>query len=183
MEEPLVEAFTGSLYSENKAGIAYAKKLGKYLAAGIQFDYFSEKLPENLESFQTFTFEGGILCCISQKVSAGFHLFNPVMARPELSGSTIALPWGIRAGSAWLPDPTLLICTEIARNENEPFRLKAGIEYSPVPEVTIRAGAGGGPLAFTLGAGFHFRGVRFDVAFGHHHALGFTPTAGITWNP
>lgn len=171
------------LYSENKAGIAYSKKLGRNLAAAIQFDYLSERLPENRESFQAFTFEGGFLCTLSDRVTAGFHLFNPVMAGMATSEGKLPLPWSIRAGTSWFLNPALLLCTEIAKNENEPVTLKTGFEYSPVPEVAIRAGAGGGPLVFSLGAGFSFRSLRFDVAFNLHQTLGLTPTAGISWTP
>lgn len=172
-----------SLYSENKAGIAYAKKLGSRLAASIQFDYLTEKLPENRQAFRTVTFEAGVLCHLSPKVATGFHIFNPVGAHPEISGSTIPLPWSIRAGSVWNLNPALLLCAEVAKNEDGPVHFKTGIEYSPVREIVIRAGAGGDPLAFTLGAGFLFRDFRFDVAFSHHHALGLSPAAGITWMP
>jgi len=53
--------FGTGTFRDTKLGLAFAKKLGRKIDAGIQFDYFALHIPENKNAATSITFEGGIL--------------------------------------------------------------------------------------------------------------------------
>ncbi len=171
------------VYHENNTGLTYAKKLGDRLSAAIRFDYLSERMPESREPSTAFTVEGGILTTISERLRAGFYMFNPVAARLNTPGGKEVIPWSGEAGIAWSLHPTLLLCGEVEKTQNRPLSLRTGAEYSPGRDIAFRAGVSGSPILFTMGAGFRFSQIWFNIAFSYHGALGFTPSAGITRMP
>ena len=69
--------FGYSLYKEEKIGISVAKKLGSNIYAGIQLDYFSQFISDKSQKSNSFTGEGSLIAFLSEKISLGFHVFNP----------------------------------------------------------------------------------------------------------
>jgi len=168
-------------WCERKAALSYSMSLGRALAAGIQFDLIAQSLPENRDPCLMATIEGGMVATLSPRLHAGFHLFNPVRAR-------LPTPWGhekplttLRGGTCWHLTPELLLCTETEKHSDTPLRVKTGLEILIPGYAALRCGVASAPLTFSLGAGFLFRKTTFDIAFGYHGLLGFSPSAAFTW--
>jgi hypothetical protein len=93
--------FGSGIYRESKVGLAYARTFGENISGALQFNYFSETIPENRDPNSSFTAEAGMMFRISEKVSGGIHVFNPVMAKLNTPGGKQLLPWIIRVGEVW----------------------------------------------------------------------------------
>jgi hypothetical protein len=170
-------------YRNNQINLAYAKELGKFVSAAVTFDYLSVRFPENSRPFSAVTVECGVIAGIPGKWNAGVHIFNPVMAKINLPLGKVAVPWHVRSGFGWYLTPFLMQCNEVDFRPDKPPSLHTGLEFSPYPEISIRAGVSGNPPECSAGAGFRMGKVEFDIAFTYHGYLGFTPLAGITVQP
>ena len=70
-----------NLYNETKLGIAYARSFGKYLRIGVQLDYLQFALGDNYGKKQGVTFETGVQSDITENVTLGIWVYNPVMIK------------------------------------------------------------------------------------------------------
>lgn len=175
--------FGSDLYSSCKLGAAFSRKFGQFVSGGFQFNLISEKYPENKSPFTAWVAELGIIAGNPQKFLAGFHFFNPMMARMKTAWGAEPLLRSIRAGCSWIPGEGVILCSEVEKSSRSKPLYKTGIEFTPHPLLSFRAGVCCKPLKFTGGAGFRFGKVNFDIGFSYHGNLGYSPLAGITITP
>jgi hypothetical protein len=178
-----VTRFGTGEFSNNQINLAYAKELGRYVSAAIAFEYLSVRLPENSSPFSAMTFECGVIGGLPGKWKAGVHIFNPIMAKINLPLGKVAVPWQVRSGIVWFITPLLMQCNEVDFGLSKPATLHAGLEFSPFPEISIRAGIAGNPPELSFGTGLRVGKVDMDISFTYHGYLGFTPVAGIIVQP
>ncbi len=173
------QQFGTGVYKFSKVGLALTRTFGENVSAAVQFSYFSEKIPEIREPMTAFTVETGCLVKLSEKVTAGIHLFNPVKSSVETPGGVIHMPFRFRVGEVWYISPQLLWSCEVEKESSVPWLIKSGMEFSPARRVSLRAGVTGRPFQPAAGAGFRFGHFDFDIGFSYHGSLGFAPAAGI----
>lgn len=171
--------FGNNIYRENKVGLAYARTFGDNISGALQFNYFSETIPENRDPNTSFTVEAGMFFRISEKVSGGIHVFNPLMTKLNTPGGKQQLSWIIRVGEVWHLSKQILWSVEVEKHQNYPWIIKTGLEYQPHPSLFFRAGVIGSSFQPTGGAGFHFGKFIFDIGFSYHGNLGFAPTTSL----
>lgn len=175
--------FGTGVYREDKWGLVYSKRWGDRLSAALQFDYFSQRMPENPRPYSIFTFEAGVLYETPGNWLWGFHIFNPFRVKLKYPWGEETVPWNLRTGCIWVVSERLIFCSEIEKNEKKPLSLKTGIEFVPHSQIKIRAGISGEPLKFSAGAGFQMEKVRIDLAFSYHGNLGYSPSVSLTFTP
>jgi hypothetical protein len=175
--------FGSDVYNSCKMGAAYSRKFGKSVSGGFQFDLISEKYPENKSPFIAWVAEFGVMAGNPQKFLAGFHFFNPMMARMKTAWGVESLPRSVRAGYSWIPGEGIVLCSEVEKTNRSKLLYKTGIEFTPDPVLSFRAGVCSRPLKFTGGIGFRHGKVNFDIGFSYHGNLGYSPLAGITITP
>jgi hypothetical protein len=171
--------FGKGTFSENKFGLAFARHLGENLNAGIQFDYFTQTLPENRHAKGFVTFEGGIIYQPLKQIFMGVHIFNPLSEGIEFPSGKQKMPVIIRAGGHYLIDKNVIIIFETEKNNLHPAILKTGIEFLPVDNLAIRFGASGKPFKYTAGIGYQMNSISTDIGFSYHGNLGVTPSLSI----
>lgn len=173
--------FGGKLYSELKAGAGYAMHFGEHFSAGLQLDYLRIAISEGYGSHHAFTFEGGIHVSITEKLSLGFHIFNPLHVK--WSGtSNEHIPVTMRAGLGFKPEASLTICAEIMKSTADAAVISAGVEYRYKSRFFIRAGITSGPARYTFGAGFRLKKLVIDIASSVHSYLGYSPQLSFTYS-
>lgn len=167
-------------YSETKAGASCAIRFGKNISAGIQLDYIRMNLPEEYDDHHVITFEGGIYAAISEQLSMGIHLFNPLQSK--WSQSEEQMPACIRGGMAFKPEASLSIYVEADKSTARPAILAAGVEYRYKEIFFFRAGISSGPSRYCFGAGFKLKRFIIDFASSVHSWLGYSPHMSITYS-
>jgi hypothetical protein len=171
--------FGSGVYRENKVGVAYARNFGENISGALQFNYFSETIPEKRDPNTSFTAEVGVMFRITEKVTGGIHVFNPLMTKLNTPGGKQQLPWIIRVGEVWYLSKQILWSVEVEKHQNHPWIIKTGLEYQPHPSLFFRAGVIGASFQPTGGAGFHFGKFIFDIGFSYHGNLGFAPATSL----
>lgn len=171
--------FGKGTYKEHQLGLAFARRLGKKLAAAVQFDYFSERFPENESARGFATFEAGVLFRASEQISFGAHLFNPVQAGIKTSSEVQKMPAVARVGGHYQFPEMVLIAVEAEQHFNGSMLVKSGIEFMPAKNLALRFGVSGKPVNYTTGIGYRTGKIITDIGFGYHGNLGVTPSISI----
>lgn len=175
-------SFGYSLYSDSRAGLAYAIRLDSKVSLGVQANYHRIRIAEGYGSNQTVSVEGGVVYKMSKDLVLGAHLFNPTRARiAEFNDERI--PGILRAGAAYSFSEKVRMVGEIRKRSDLKPSLAAGIEYNPVSEVAIRLGGGANPGTTTFGIGWQIADWRIDAATSYHAVLGFSPQISLAYAP
>ena len=169
-------------YNESRFGFAMAKKLGKRISAGLQFNYFLVNFPEQGSSRGTVLIEFGVLFQTTNNVTIGLHIFNPARASIESLNLKSNLPVSATAGIALKPSANLLFVSAIAYCVDNPLNIRMGIEYQFSESFFLRGGLSGKPIRHSAGLGYKCKFFATDFAFVHHETLGYTPSISLTLN-
>lgn len=175
--------FGSSKYSENKFGLAYAKDFGRYLQVGLQLDYLLVKIGNDYGSFRVFTFELGLQSHVTDKLTLGAYVFNPVSFRLEQTLNHEKLPIVMRFGLAYKFTKNFLGQCEIEKNtEREGVSLRGGLEYEAFKNFFIRAGVQTNPGILSFGLGYGIRFAQINVAAQLHNELGASIQVGMIFS-
>lgn len=165
-------------YNEQRAGLAYARKLMDNFSIGAQVLVLNTRIPE-YGNKTNITFELGMLAQLLPQIRLGFHLYSP--ARIELATDEY-LPSVYKLGLQYLVSDKLNILAEIEKDIDYPVRTKLGLEYELAKALKMRIGAATQPVNLSFGLAYQLEnGLALDIASSYHEVLGFTPAAGIVF--
>lgn len=171
--------FGTGTFKESKFGLAYAKNLSEKLAAGIQMDYFINRFPENEKAFGFATFEVGFAYLLTEELTIGAHVFNPVQNGFKTVSEKYKIPMIVRIGGHYEFSDKVLITCEYYFNSRKISRIGTGIEFYLLKNLAARMGVSGTPINYTAGLGYSFGKISTDFAFSYHGNLGFSPSVSI----
>jgi hypothetical protein len=170
----------GKLYSENKVGVAYARTFGPKFSASVQLNYFNTHIGENYGSSSTASGEFGLIAIPVKNLTVGFHMYNPT--RSKLNGSlNERLPTVMRLGTVYSFSDRVLLSVEAEKDVDYKPIIRGGLEYRPVPNFYLRAGAASNPNLMAFGFGIVMKKIRLDIASTFHSQLGFSPSVGLQY--
>ncbi len=173
--------FGYSKYHETKIGLAFARKLHKSIAVGVQLNYHQTYLAESFGNYNSLSVEIGLMYSPSENLFIGAHVFNPNRAKSNaISEEYIPTIYRVGAGYNLLKKATLLFETEKNLEQTQVF--KGGLEVNAIKNLDFRIGFGSSYIEYTFGLGYHSKKFSFDLAFSHHYILGFTPHASFSMN-
>lgn len=175
--------FGSSKYNENKFGLAYAKDFGRYLQIGLQLDYLLLKIGNDYGKFNAVTFELGIQSHVTNKLTLGTYIFNPINFSFEQTLNHEKLPIVMRFGLAYQFTKDFVGQCEIEKNtEREGISLRGGLEYEAVRNLYIRAGVQTNPGILSFGLGYAIRFAQINVAAQLHNELGASVQIGMIFS-
>ncbi len=175
--------FGSSTYNENKFGFSYAKDFGNYLQIGLQLDYLLLKIGNDYGKFSAVTFELGIQSQVTDKLTIGSYIFNPVNFRFDQTLNHEKLPVVMRFGLAYMFTKDFVGQCEIEKNtEHEGVALRGGLEYEAVKNIFIRAGLQTNPGILSFGFGYYISFAQINVAAQLHNELGASVQIGMIFN-
>ena len=175
--------FGSSKYNENKFGLAYAKDFGRYLQIGLQLDYLLLKIGNDYGSYRAVTFELGLQSQVTDNLTLGTYIFNPVNFRLEQTLNHEKLPIVMRFGLAYQFTKDFIGQCEIEKNtEREGVSLRGGLEYVAFKNFYIRVGAQTNPGILSFGLGYGIRFAQINVAAQLHNELGASIQIGMIFS-
>ena len=166
-------------FSENKIGLAYARKLGKLLDVGVQFNYYGYRIPA-YGNASTINFEIGAMLHLTERFNAGIHIYNPVAGK---LGNTSASPGAgkeklasaYKFGLGYDASDRFFISSEIIKEEDKAVNVIAGLQYHFARQFFVKAGFISESTTAYAGAGVAWKNLRLDISSGYHPQLGFSP--------
>ena len=165
--------FGSSKYNENKFGLAYAKDFGRYLQIGLQLDYLLLKVGNDYGSFSAVTFELCLQSQVTDKLTLGTYIFNPVNFSFEQTLHHEKIPIVMRFGLAYQFTKDFVGQCEVEKNtEHDGVSLRGSLEYEAVRNLYIRAGVQSNPGILSFGIGYTVSFAQINVAAQLHNELG-----------
>lgn len=167
-------------YNESQLGLGYGRSLGSKVDVGVKFNYYNLRLT-TYGSASTFNFEAGVVMHLSDKLHAGFSVFNPVGG--ELNKETkekIAAVY--RGGFGYEASDRFFITAEIIKEENKNVGVNAAFQYAFIKQLFLRGGINTLNSQPFVGVGLKLGQMRIDFATNYHPQLGISPAVMLLFN-
>ena len=160
-------------FRENKIGLAYARKLGKLVDVGVQFNYYGYSIPAYGKA-SAINFEIGAIFHLTDKLNAGIHVYNPVGGKlGKNSGEKLASAY--KVGLGYDASDKFFISSEIIKEEDKAVNVIAGLQYQFAKQFFAKAGFISETGSAYAGAGVGWKNLRLDISSSYHPQLGFSP--------
>lgn len=172
--------FGYQLYRENKIGLAYSMKFSDRISGGVQLNYHSLRLGNTYGQGNTFSVEAGIQAKITEKFTAGVHLFNPTRAK-LVTFNDERIPTIFRFGVNYAVSEKVLLTGEAEKDIDFDAVFRAGLEYKTGNQFFLRTGIATNPGLISFGFGYWNKGLKVDLATSYHQVLGFSPEIGLSY--
>ena len=160
-------------FNENKLGLAYARNLGKLLDVGIQFNYYSYRIPQ-MGASSSINFEMGAIMHFSEKFSGGVHIYNPVGGHLGKNGDE-KLASAYKFGLGYDASNNFFVSAEIIKEEDKSVNVTGGVQYQFAKQFFVRAGFVSETGSGFTGIGLGWKNLRLDISGSYHPQLGFSP--------
>jgi len=153
--------FGDALYNEQVLTAGFGNRFGlASLGAKVNLIQY------NAEGFGTRSMVSvsfGGIAELTPAVKVGAHIIN--INQPVVShDNNERLPTVLTAGMAVIPDESLIVTAEVAKDLDYKPTWKAGIEYKPLKKVSFRSGFNLIPSAAFFGVGFRSDKLVIDYA-------------------
>jgi hypothetical protein len=159
-------------YNETQLGLAYARKLGKKVDIGAQFNYNGIRIA-GYGNASAISFELGSILHITEKLHAGVQVNNPVGGK--FGKEQEKLPSVYSFGLGYEASNKFLLTAEVEKEENQPINVNTGFQYRFIPQLQVRAGVSSAASIVWAGVGVRLNAVRIDITSSYHPQLGVTP--------
>lgn len=160
-------------FNENKIGLAYGRSICSKIDIGIQFNYYSYRIP-SYPSGSSVNAEAGLMMHLSDKMSAGVHVFNPVGGKlGKFQDEKLAAAY--KFGLGYDASDNFFVSAEIVKEEDKPVNVIGGMQYQFAKQFFMRGGFMSESSTAFAGVGIGFKNLRLDVAGSYHPQLGFSP--------
>lgn len=160
-------------FNENKIGFAYARKLGKLVDVGVQFNYYGYRIPA-YGNASAINFEIGAMMHLTDRFNVGIHIYNPVGGKLG-KNSEEKLASAYKFGLGYDASDKFFISSEIIKEEDKAVNVIAGLQYNFAKQFFFKAGFISESTTVYAGAGIAWKNLRLDVSSGYHPQLGFSP--------
>ncbi|MCW3090391.1 MAG: hypothetical protein JWP81_1460 [Ferruginibacter sp.] len=159
-------------FNESEVGFAYARSLGSKVDIGIQFNYYSYRVPSYI-NVHTINFEIGAMIHLTDQLNAGIHVYNPVGGKFSKTGEQLSPAYNI--GLGYDASDKFFIGIEAVKEEDYPVNVQAGMQYNFVKQFFARAGISSATSSAYGGMGISWNNLRLDIGGSYHPQLGWSP--------
>lgn len=173
-------SFGFSDFSNQKLGLAYARKLFDNLSVSGQFDLFNTQI-KGFGSTQYITFELGLYSKLTKQIHLAAHIFSPgsvgITENDDLSSR-------IRFGAKYIPSEKVNVMIEFHKVIDSSDDIRVGIEYKLIDKLVIRVGASFDPSKYSFGFAYELpKGIILEGGYSYHQYLGNTPGIAFKYQP
>jgi hypothetical protein len=161
-----------ALYRETSAGVVVAGVLADRIRVGITSSW-SNLAVRGYGNDGFLAIDAGAAAELGVGVTIGACITNA--NQPRLGESIRErLPLAVTVGASLDPGEGLTVIADLRGELRAPVDFRAGIEYTPLRFLALRAGTSTETGLFTCGVGVSIAGVAFDYAMSAHPDLGLT---------
>ncbi len=172
--------FGNANYNEIKAGLAYARSFGERFSFGLQLDFWRFSLAQEYGSKSAITFEAGILAKLSNEITLGAQVYNPVRTKiSDYADERIPLEYSL--GISYAISSNFTAAAEVSKQEDFGARAHFGMEYLFGKGFYARAGFITNPSEYTFGFGLMLKKLQIDFGTGIHSTLGYSPSVSLIY--
>jgi len=168
-----IEGFNYQNYS-----LTYARPLFTNFKIAATFNFYQFQIENYGNTFEP-NMEIGFLSDLSEKVSLGVHIANPL---PLKISETTNFPTVFTAGITYKVSDLVHINADIEKSIIQRENIKIGVNYFLHPKFAISAGINTFPGTFYFGFALKLSGIDITLGNGYHQVLGNTTGLGIIYS-
>jgi hypothetical protein len=172
-----IKHLSSGAFRQSEAGIAYAKKLGQ-VDIGAQFNYHALSIT-GYGKASTMVIDVGTTWRITEQLQIAGGFYN--VAGAGLNNMNDALAYETKCAFGYKVSTQLLLLLEVAKQENKPVNIKAGLRYTPANAVIIYGGVAAATAQPYGACSFQWNSYRVLIAVRLHQQLGITPGLGLSY--
>lgn len=102
-------------YNEQLIGLAYGRRLGRFLNIGVKIDYLYSFVAKQPQVRQAFFFETGILIALPENILCGLHVYNPGDIARLTAPKQLYVAETYTIAVSWQPDSMFLLAMQSDR--------------------------------------------------------------------
>lgn len=171
-------SFGFDAYRETRIGLAYGRKLTDKFSIGAEFTGFATNTEGYASTFDV-TFGIGMQLEIIPELHVGARVFSPF--RTERLPDEY-LPQLLAIGLSYRPSEKVIVNAEVHQDTDHPARFRAGVEYLPAEQFSVRLGLATEASELSFGLGYEvIDGLDLSAGAVWHEVLGVWPGVGLRW--
>lgn len=167
-------------FNENAVGLAYARTLSPKIDIGVQFNYYGYRIP-TYGNASALNFEIGAILHLTDKINAGFHVYNPVGGKLGKSGDE-KIASAYKFGIGYDASDNFFVSFVTSKEEDKPINVTGGVQYQFEKQFFVRAGFVSETSSGYGGVGVSWKNIRLDISGNYHPQLGFSPGLSLIAN-
>lgn len=171
--------FGFTAYSEQKIGVAYAKRFGNDVSAALNLNLHQVNIP-NYGGVQTYSIDAGLQYRVNQNFILGTHISNPGMSKYQTDVQAL-IPVSLEFGGSYRFSDKVLLNSGFVKVLDSTSDFRCGLEYSVVDWLAFRGGMSVNPFRQFAGIGYQLADLKIDAAASTHPDLGFSPQIALTY--
>lgn len=175
-----ISYFGYSKFNESKYGLAYAKKLSKMFAIGIQLNYQETKIAEAYGHSGAFVAEIGFFSYLSKNIILAGHVYNPTKVKTNADNNN-PYPMIVKIGILDKFTDKIDATCEVQKTTNTKPTIHMGVHYHIVKQVFIRIGYFSAPSSYSFGMGLELSHFRVDISSLYHPVLGMSNQVSLNY--
>lgn len=162
-------------FNESKVGVAYARKIMKTVRIGAMFDMLAYN-SRGREQERQFTIEAGLQSDVSDKLTIGVAIFNPINSKIDEFNT---IPTKMSLGVLYKVASSTNLRAEFSKVTDRDIDVRAAVEYNVMDNLAIYMGGTVTTTALHFGLSYRFSGIDLQGGFATDNRLGNTPSISI----
>jgi hypothetical protein len=167
-------------YNETQLGLAYARNVGSKIDLGAQFNYYAVRIV-GYGNASSVHFDAGMILHLTDNLNVGLHVYNPMGSKLGKNGEE-KLASMYSFGIGFEPSRNFFFSLELAKEEDKPPSVNAGLQYKFLPQLLARGGVSTSTSTMFFGIGFEIKSMRLDATASYHPQLGISPGIMLLYN-
>ncbi len=175
-------SFGNTQSRQAQLSLAYGRKLTKTVDIGAAFHYHSISQSGLYGSSSAITGSLALMLHLTDKITAGFNVYNPTRAEWSKVTDAERLPSRYSFGMGYDASENFFIAAELEKEEGQGVNVNLAIHYQFIKQMFVRGGFSSLDAGYFAAVGMQLAGFRLDIATGFHPQLGITPGVLLLYN-
>jgi len=168
--------------NQSQLTLSYGRKITQGVDVGASFHYHNISQAGIYGSNSAITGSLSMLLHLSEKITAGFNIYNPFRASWSKVTEDERLPARYTFGIGYDASDKFYLTTELEKEESQPLNVNFAMHYQFIQQLFVRGGVATQTSSYFAGLGIQFSDFRFDITSSFHPQLGISPGAVLIYN-
>lgn len=168
-------------FRQEKIGVAYARKVGRKIGFGVQFNRYGVFLAEENKTALAYGLEIGTQYYATSKFTIGAHFVNPYQSGIKFSNQTYRYDSNVSLGTFFRISEAFSWTCEVENRFDKHVLFKSGFECGILNHLVIRTGVSGKPYLLSAGFGLQLKMTTIDFATTYNQNLGNSPSVSFQY--
>jgi hypothetical protein len=161
--------------NQTQLSLSYGRKIAQTIDIGASFHYHAISQAGIYGNSSAITGSLSMLLHLSEKITAGFNVYNPFRAQWSKTTDEERLPSRYTFGLGYDASEKFYMTAELEKEEGQEVNVNLALHYQFIPQLFIRGGIASLTSSYFAGLGIQLSDFRVDLATSVHPQLGVTP--------